>query len=439
MKLVLTGFAAAALAASPAAAATYAIVGGKVATMTGSAPIEGGTVVIRDGRIVSVGADVGGPAGAEVIDAKGKWVTPGLFAAFSRLGIDEVDAVDDTNDIEADESPYNAAIDIAPSINPRATPIAVTRIEGVTRAAVVPDAGNDIFGGQGLVMSLGEGGDLVMKPRAFEYIVMGETGARLAGGSRGALFTRLADAFAEAQAYARNPRGYDFGRSEESLLTKADADALSRVVSGGMPAMIYVNRASDIVEVLKLREDYPKLRIVLAGASEGWMVADKIAAAGVPVIATVTQNLPETFESLGATQSNIGRMVAAGVKVAIAPVSGDATHQVRLMPQLAGNLIAQAKVPGGTGVTHAQAMAAMTRIPAEIYGLDKQLGTLAPGKLADVVVWDGDPIELSSAPTAVFIGGKPIPLTSRQTKLRDRYNPLGQDTRPKHYVRPWVQ
>ncbi len=435
LALYVMAFVMAALSGLPASAKTIAIINGTVATIANPDPIENGTVIMRDGRIAAVGAHLAVPSRAEVIDAKGGWVTPGLIAAYSKLGLIEVGLVKETDDLGASGSPYNAAIVVAPAINPRATAIPVTRIAGITRAAVVPDASSDVFGGQGLVMSLGEGDDFVTKPRAFQFIVLGEGGSAKAGGSRGALYARIVDAFAEAQAYARNPAAYDFGRNKYSLLTKADAAALSKVVSGETPAMVYVNRASDILQILKLKKSYPRLRLILAGASEGWTVADRIADAGVPVVSEVMLNLPEHFETLAATQSNIGRMVRAGVKVAIAPVNGDATHQVRLMPQQAGNLVAQSKIPGGQGISHAQALAAMTRVPAEILGISGSLGTIERGKIADIVIWSGDPIALSSAPTAVFIEGEPVVMESRQTKLRDRYNPRNTDVLPKQYRR----
>lgn len=420
--------------AVPAAAETIAITNGRVATVASPTPIENGTVIIRDGRIAAVGANIAVPPGARVVDAAGGWVTPGIFAAFSQLGIVEVNAVDDSNDTNAEKSPYSAAIDVAPAVNPLATSIAVTRIEGVTRAAVMPDTGSDIFGGQGLVLSLGEGAPIT-RARAFQFIGMDESGARLAGGSRGALYTRLADAFAEAAAYARNPAAYGFGRDEGSLLTRADAAVLARVVSGEQVAVVRVDRASDILAVLNLKRDYPRLRLILAGVQEGWTVADRIAASGVPVLTPVTPNLPETFQMLASTQSNAGRLIRAGVKVALMPAGRDYGHQLRLLPQQAGNLVAQGRIPGGVVVSHAEALAMITRAPAEIFGLGAELGTLEPGKRADVVVWTGDPIELASAPMAVFIDGREQPRDSRQTKLRDRYNPMRQDIMPKQYTR----
>lgn len=421
--------------AGPAAAQTIAIVGGKVATVADPQPIEGATVLIRDGRIGAVGRNVAVPAGATVINAAGKWVTPGLIGGFTRLGLMEVDAVGETEDASASRSPFSAAIDVTPGINPRATTIPITRIEGVTRAVVAPMPGRDVFIGQGAIIGLGDGTDIVLRPRAFQFIELGERGANLAGGSRGAAFLNLRNGLKEAQDYARSPSGYQGGRDRDSLLTRLDVAALVPVVQGRVPAVFHVERASDILNVLALKQEFPALRPIIVGASEGWIVADRLAAARVPVIATALNNLPSRFEMLGATQSNIGRMVKAGVRVALGMIDDEDGRQVRLLPQHAGNLVAMSRIPGATGLSHAEALAAMTKAPAEIFGLGAELGTLEPGKRADVVVWDGDPLELASAPTALFIDGRAVPLVSRQTKLRDRYLHLRQSEGPFDYIR----
>lgn len=168
-------FAAAALAAlaSPASAETIAITGGKLVIGDGSAPIEGGTVVIRDGNVVAAGAGVAIPANARTIDASGKWVTPGVFAGFSRLGLSEVDAVNGTNDKSGGKSGFSAAIDVAPAIDPFRSPIAVNRSAGVTRAVVAPEAAGNIFAGQGAVMDLGSDSDAVTKSRVFPVCRIG--------------------------------------------------------------------------------------------------------------------------------------------------------------------------------------------------------------------------------------------------------------------------
>src|SRR5215212_9890284 len=162
--------AAGAFVASPTLAQTIAITGGTVALGDGSEPIPGGTVVIRDGRIVAAGRGVAVPAGAENIDATGKWVTPGIVAGFSRVGLLEVDAVDGANDVSANNSPFSAAIDVAPAINPRAQAIAVSRAGGVTRAIVAPGTGRSIFGGQGAVIDLGADMQPITRARAFQFV-----------------------------------------------------------------------------------------------------------------------------------------------------------------------------------------------------------------------------------------------------------------------------
>ena len=236
--------------AAPSTATTYAITGGTVATVASDTPIENGTVIVTNGRVTAVGRGIAVPAGAMVIDATGKWVTPGIIAGGTNLGIDEVDGVDPTNDAAANKSPFSAALDIVPALNSRSSPIAVNRLGGVTRAAVSPGTGAAIFGGQGALIRLIDTPDLLDRPRAFQYIEMGEDGAKTAGGSRPALWANLRYAFSEAQRYAHNPAGYDSGREKESLLTRMDAAALAPVADGRIPALIHVERASDILAVL---------------------------------------------------------------------------------------------------------------------------------------------------------------------------------------------
>ncbi|MEY2882935.1 MAG: hypothetical protein RL490_659 [Pseudomonadota bacterium] len=420
------------LASAPTLAATIAITGGTVATAVGDTVIANGTVIIRDGRIAAVGANLPVPAGATVIDASGKFVTPGLITAMSTLGIVEVEGVRQTNDASARNTPFSAAIDVTPAINPMSPPIAVNRLGGVTRAIVGPEASTEIFGGQGAIISLAASGDILMQGRAFQLIEMGEDGARSAGGSRPAAWLNLRNGFAEAQRYARNPAAFDSGRDKDSLIKRLDAAALVAVVEGRVPAVIHAERASDIIGVLGLKQEFPKLRIILIGAREGWLVADKIAAAKVPVITLSLYDLPDSFETLASTRSNVGRLVAAGVTVGLGIFAGDSGAQPRNLPYFAGNSVAQASVPGGVGLTKAQALATITRAPAQIFGLT-DLGTLEPGKRGDVVVWDGDPLELTSAPTAVLIDGVPQPMTSRQTLLRDRYRDLTPGALPLQY------
>ncbi len=429
---------AALLSATAVKAATIAITGGTVATAVGEQVIENGTVIIREGKIAAVGAGLAVPAGASVIDATGKDVTPGLVAGMSTLGIVEVEGVRQTVDSAARMGSFSAAIDVAPAINPASPPIAIDRLGGVTRAVVGPEVATGVFAGQGAVISLAanpENGTL-MRRRAFQFAEMGEAGARIAGGSRPAAWLDLTNGLAEAQRFARNPAAFESGRTKDSLVKRLDAEALVPVIDGRMPLVVHVDRASDIVSVLGLRETYPKLRLILLGAREGWLVAGQIAAAKVPVITLSLFDLPDRFEALASTRSNVGRLVAAGVTVGFGLFDGDSGAQGRNLPYFAGNAVAQASVPGGRGLTRGQALAAITRNPARIFGLD-DVGSLEPGKRADVVIWDGDPLELASAPTAVLIDGVSQPMVSRQTLLRDRYRELSRGALPLQYPRQY--
>ena len=444
-----------AIASAPAVAETIAITGGRVVVGDGSAPIDGGTVVIRDGRVVAAGAGVGVPAGATVFDASGKWVTPGIVAGFSRIGLVEVDAVDATNDVQASNSPFSAAIDVVPAINPEAASIAVNRAAGVTRAVVSPATARSIFAGQGAVIDLGGDMDAITRARAFQFIELGEEGASDAGGSRASAHALLRNALREARDLRlpigsggqRQPAGDapiedisenpyilpDARRSEDVLLTRFDAAALVPVLQGRQLLLVHVERASDILQTLALKREFPRLRLVLVGASEGWRVADRIAAAGVPVIANALNDLPASFEQLSATQSNVGRMRAAGIEVAIGMINDDEARQVRVSTQYAGNLVGIGRIPGHTGLSWDEAFAAISSRPAEAIGLGGEIGSLRPGRRADVVIWDGDPLELSTGVEAVWIDGVRQSLENRQTRLRDRYRQPQEGALPHAY------
>lgn len=407
----------------------FAITNATVGTGDGSAPIEHATVVVRAGKIVSVGSGTTAPNGTQVVDGTGKWVTPGLFSAVTDLGLWDVEAVDDSNDTSAEKSPFNAALDVATALNPSSEHIAVSREGGVTRASVAPMNGASIFAGQGAVIDLGQDAAIVMKPRAFQYVELGESGARLSGGSRVAAHTALRNALREAREVAALPAGAQ--RQGDVLLTRADAAALAKVVDGTQILYVGVERASDIRGVLALKAEFPKLDLVLVGATEGWLVAPQIAAAGVPVVTMPMRDLPATFETLAATMSNVGRMKKAGVKVAIGMFMG--MDQPRNAPQQAGNLVALTKIPGASGLTWGEALAAITSISAEISGFGGKAGVLAPGAVGDVVLWDGDPLELSSAPVSVWIDGVKQPVDSHQARLRERYKDLDETYLPKAY------
>lgn len=426
MKALL--LAAAALIAAPLSAETIAITGGTVALGDGSGPIPNGTVIVTNGRVTAAGAGVAVPAGARVMDAKGKWVTPGIVGGISDLGIVDVGGVSETNDGRARTSPFSAAIDVADALDPTGQRIGVERTGGVTRVFVSADAGNTIFGGQGAFITLAADRDPLVKAHAFQYAELGEDASRVGGGTRLSAYALLRAALAAAKTPALAS-----GLAKDALVTHADAAALVPVIGGQVPLLVHVERASDILRVLALKKEYPALKLVLVGVSEGWRVAPAIAAAHVPVLAGL-DDLPAAFETLSATQSNIGRMMKAGVQVALSTIdtTGGGPQQKNLT-QVAGNLVALNKVDGATGITWGQALAAITSKPAEAMGLGGQYGTLRAGAHGDVVVWDQDPLELGSAPVAVFIDGVQQPLTNRHTRLRDRYAVPQEGALPKAY------
>lgn len=410
---------------SSAQAQDFAVIGATVATGDGNAPIENATVVIRGGQVAAVGSSVTVDPTLPVIDARGDWVTPGLVAAVTDLGLWDVGAVQSSNDIRASEARFNAALDVSPAINPASQHVKIARANGVTRAVVTPSPSNSIFAGQGAVIDTGADSDAVTKAKAFQMITLAESGARIAGGSRTASHVELHNALAEAIAYANNR--WDGSRA---MLARMDAKALGPVVSGEQKLFVEAHRASDIRAVLALKQEFPELDLVLVGATEGWLTAREIAAARVPVIAESLQDLPERFEQLASSQSNIGRMRAAGVHVSINAARVENMHHYA---QFAGNLVALTYMPGASGLSWGEALASITSRPAEAIGMGGKLGVLKPGAVGDLVIWDGDPLEVSSAAVRVFIDGIEQPLENHQTRLRERYRDLDESDRPKAY------
>ncbi|MDT9012349.1 amidohydrolase family protein [Novosphingobium sp. APW14] len=436
-KLLLSAVALLPLSA-PAVAEDVAITNATVVIGDGSAPIPNGTVVLRAGKVFAAGAGVAVPAGARTIDASGKWVTPGLVVAVTDIGLFDVEGVEESNDERADKGPFSAALDLSPAINPLAQHIAVSRAGGVTRAAVAPLRTGSIFGGQGAIIDLASDGQPITQARAFQIVQLGEDGARAAGGSRAAVHAVLRNAFTEARELARrgggqgsDPRLQDAApeRPGDALLTRFDAAALVPVVMGRQPLYVRAERAADIRMALALKSDFPALKLVIVGATEGWMVAKELAASGVPVLATPLNDLPANFEQLGATQSNVGRMAAAGVKVGL----GAFGDQPRYAPQYAGNLVSLTKVPGASGLAWGRAFAAISSVPASILGMGDKFGSLRPGLAGDVVIWDGDPLENTSGVVRVMIDGVEQSLVNHLTKLRDRYKVPTEGALPKAY------
>ena len=410
MKTLLSSLALAAATAGAAFAQTVLIENGRVVTNSDAGIIETGSVLIRDGSVVAVGADIDAPDDAEVIDADGGWITPGLFHPHTLLGLIEVALESSTSDAAADESSFTASIDVADAFNPNGTHIDSARIEGVTRFAVFPATGSAIIGGRGALADSSGEFDSVFAPRRFMFADLSQSGADTAGGSRAAAWAFLRAAFEDARFYP----GRFMSHHEGDAIDRFDAAALVSAARGEIPFVMHVDRASDILTALRFKAENPSVRLVIAGAAEAWLVADELAAAEVPVIIDPQRNLPSSFDTLASTQLAAARLHEAGVATAYTTLSADLYFNPRLLAQHAGNAVTE-------GADWADAFRAITLTPAEIYGVGERYGALAPGYAADVVVWDGDPLEVMSAPTHVFIDGEARSLETRQTRLAERY------------------
>lgn len=408
-------------APSAAAAQTIAITGGTVYPVSGP-KLEGATVLLRDGKIVAVGQNVRVPDGARRIDASGKVVTPGLMDASTTLGLVEVGAVGATRDFAVrEEDPVTAAFDVVDGINPASTLIPINRLGGVTTALTAPRGG--LIAGQGAVIDLAGAtvADMLVKPRAAMMASYGAGAAEAVGGARGEASLRLREALDDARFWKAHQGAFDRGASRSLAESRLDLEALQPVLAGTMPLVVDADRASDISAVLRIARDYG-LRLVITGGAEAWMVAGELARARVPVVLDPLTDAPTDFAHLGARFDNAALLEKAGVPVIISTFDA---HNVRNLAFDAGNAVR-------FGLPWDVALRAVTLEPARAFGIDDRYGSLEAGKVADVVVWSGDPFELSSAPETVIIRGRVMPDRSRQRELLERYRTLPGEQPPEY-------
>jgi imidazolonepropionase-like amidohydrolase len=409
--------------ASPAAPPRPAppVLSGEIVAITNARifPVSGpvianGTIVMRGGRIVSVGTSKA-PDGARVIDAGGKTVTPGLLDSAVQIGIVEIPlSGEGTADQNTTDARVSAAFNVIDAFNPRSAVIPVTRVEGITRALVTPGGTGNVFLGQGAVMDFSgaQVPDSVTRAPAVMVALLGEAGAGVAGGSRSTAMLRLREILDDARDYGVNRVAFNAKQRRDYSRGRLDLEALQPVLKGQVPLAIQANRASDLLAAMRLADEF-KVRLVIIGASEGWMVAPQLAAAKVAVVVKPLTNNP-TFESLGATLENAARLSRAGVTVALASFD---TQNSRLLRQEAGNAIAN-------GMDRDAALRAVTLTPAQLWGVADRVGSLEAGKDADLVIWSGDPFELTTGAERVFIKGIEVPRDTRQKALLDRYRRL---------------
>ncbi|GAB4538132.1 MAG: amidohydrolase family protein [Haliangiales bacterium] len=400
---------------------TIAIVGATVHTAPGEV-IESATIVIRDGRVRAVGADAAVPAGARRIEAAGKVVTAGFIEGSSRLGLIEVSLEsstregsfrgkgDDVDDV------IHAAYRALDGYNPNSVAIPVARSGGVTSAVAAPQGG--LVSGTGVWVTLLDGGPesararSIVVPTVAMYAALGEASLDSAGGSRGMAIERLRQLFDDAREYDRRRAAYDRGQSREMIAGRLDLAAMIPVLQRRIPLVVRADRSSDILAALRLSLD-SGVRVIIHGGTEAWMLGEQLAAANVGVMLDPTANLPGSFDRIHVREDAAKLLVDAGVTVAISTLGSAAN--VRTLRQLAGIAVAN-------GLSHEQALAAVTSAPADLFDVDR--GRIAVGQAADLVVWSGDPFELSTRAEQVLIGGVVQRDRSRQTLLRERYRTL---------------
>lgn len=402
------------LTASVAAAAQDVLIrNATVHTASSVGTLRNTDVLVRNGKIAAIGSALATPSGVPTVDAAGRPLTPGLFAGISGIGVDEVSAEPSAHDtaLAFGATPPQAAqmrpeFDVTLAYNPRTSVLQVARIEGFTftELAASSEPGGSILAGQGGPVRLDGSYEAPYAGLRALFINLGGNLSVLSGNSRAGQYMLLDQALSEAHAAPA-------AGSANTLLTPAGRAALSSYF-GKHRVLVQVDRAADIRRVLDIaRREH--LNLVVVGAAEGWLVADELAKAKVPVLIDALEDLPDSFDSLAATLENAARLHAAGVAVGFSQ-RGDASHNARKIRQLAGNAVAN-------GLPWEAGLAGLTSVPADALGVGGQLGRIAVGQVADLALWSGDPLEVTSSAEQVWMAGKAMPMRSRQSELRDRY------------------
>lgn len=376
-----------------------------VHTATARGTLTAHDVLVQGGVIRAIGPALAAPAGVEVVDAGGRPLTPALFGGITDIGVEEVSGEAATVDsaVKLEDQPQRPEFDVTLAYNPDSVLVPVARVEGIGFTALGANSGGGFIAGQGGVLRLDGSADPI-GPRML-FVRMGAAGSELSGSSRAAQWMLLDQMVAEA-------RGRIAADSPHALLTPAGRAVLARYLGGSGRIVVRVDRAADIRQLLRWagRE---QVRVAIAGGAEAWRLAPQLAAAGVPVFVDALSNLPASFDQIGATLENAARLHAAGVPVAFSQ-DGDASHNARKIRQLAGNAVAH-------GLPWDAALAGLTRVPAQAFGVANRIGSIAVGQQADLVLWEGDPLDVGHYAERMWLDGRAVPMRSRQTELRDRY------------------
>ena len=422
MKRMILTLAALVLAfAAPATAQTYAIVGGTVHTLTGETFV--GTVVIEGGRIVAVGPNVQAPQGAEVVDAAGKHVYPGMFDAVSGLGLTEIGAVDVTNDAR-EQGNFNPHLQAATAIHPATEHIPVARANGITLTMAAPQGGT--VAGQASLVGL-DGWtveEMWVDPGAamvINYPSLGGGGGRFGGrrfggggggGGWSAAQERYREAVAQLDDWLDAARRYDQAvKAGADLPRDLKNEAMAKVVNREMPVLLSANGERNIRNAVEWAQGQ-NLRFVITGGREAWKIADWLAENDVDIILSGTQAMPAGQDaSYDEAYANPGKLHAAGVRIAFATFNSSAS---RTLPYEAAQAVPY-------GLPHEAALEAVTRNAADMLGFGDRIGTIEEGKLANIMITDGDPLEIRTQVTDLFILGRGVSLDNKHKSLYEKY------------------
>jgi imidazolonepropionase-like amidohydrolase len=404
---------------------TFAIRNARIVTVSG-ADIENGTVVIRDGKIEAVGANVNVPAGAQTIDGSGLSVYPGMIDAGTNMGLVEVpqgaSGTVDTSEV-GDLNPNAKAIT---AVNPHSAHIAVTRVEGITSTLTAPTGG--LISGQAtLINLLGTAQkEMAVVPNAalvINYPRIGGGGGGFGGFQPPANLSETLTAnerrleeirkiLRDAEAYGRTQDAYAKDKSLPRPDRNVVLEPLVPYVRGGQPVIFRADREAEIRGAIRFAEEM-KLKPIILGGNDAWKVATLLKEKNVPVILTGIFSLPSREDDAYDTlYEQPAKLQQAGVRYAIS--TGDAGAEVRNLAQYAGMAVAY-------GLSKADAVKAVTLYPAQIMNVGDRLGSIEPGKMANLVVTDGDLLEIRTRIRYLFIDGRPVVLSSRHTELNDAF------------------
>ena len=375
-------------------------------------------ILIIDGKISSVGIDLPESSEMRIIDANGKQITPGIMNASTALGLVEVNAIETTVDNESTEKEYSASFTIAEVIDSNSSLFSHNRINGLTRAMVIPDSDNSLFSGRGSLIKLQSAMQPVVLADNAVYLNYGEKGATISGGTRALALMKIKEMFNDLRVKATESDDF----KAKSALKDRDIEALGPMFRGEVPVVVSVHKVNDMLNMLAIQKEY-SLKMIFHGAEEAWEIADKIAAAKVAVLMDPYSNLPGSFESVANRSDRATLLSQAGVELIFSNGSSHNAYAARLG---AGHAV-------GYGLNWEIALAAVTSTPAKWFGIGNSYGTLEAGMDADLVIWDGDPLEVTTSAEQVFIQGEQLVMVSRQTRLRDRY--LNKTDLPPAYLK----